>query len=181
MYDPDGHFAISALIIATFVGSALGAGISAVTQAVENNWDWKAINPELVVLDAVFGAINGALAVSGLGAIGSAVTGGLLNGLQTLSEAAITGELNKTELWVSIALGFAGGFIPSGFNARNLSGIYKTSSAKMLTAQSAKKGAMYSAKKVFVKQTIIKGSLLYVGSTIGASALDYGFDELGWY
>ena len=138
-----------------------------------------------MVVDTVFGAINGALAVSGLGAIGSALTGGLLNGLQTLTESAITGELNKTELWVSMGLGVAGGLIGGifdlDFDARKLSGIYKTSAIKLATAQSAKKIAMYTAKKAFVKSSIIKGSLWYVGSTIGSSALDFGFGELGWY
>ena len=167
------------------IGARIGIGTSVVTQAAKNDWNRGAVKPELVILDVVFGAINGALAVSGLGAIGSAITGGLLNGLQTLTEAAITGKLNKTELWVSMVLGVVGGLLGGivdiDLNARSLFGIYKTANTKLATAHSAKKIAMYTAKKAFVKSSIIKGSLWYVGSTIGFSALDYGFDELGWY
>ena len=180
--DPSGKFAISALIIGVVVGMIIGAGTSVVTQAASNDWDFTNINYGLVINDAIFGGISGALAVSGLGMLGSAFTGGLLNGFQLLIESAITGQqINSTEAWISMGLGFAGGFIPSGFNARNLSGIWRTSATKLATAQSAKKIAMYQAKQVLVKSTIIKGTIGYIASTIGSSAISYGLDWLGAY
>ena len=85
-------------------------------------------------------------------------------------------------LWLSIGIGFAGGLISSnGFNAKNLSGIWETSATKLATAQSAKKIVMYQAKQVFVKREIIKGTIGYLSSTIGSSAISYGLEWLGAY
>ncbi|MCU0104547.1 RHS repeat-associated core domain-containing protein [Acholeplasma vituli] len=181
--DPNGDFAITALVIGVVAGMFIGAGASIITQAAANNWDWNSIDYGLVMNDAIFGGISGALAVSGLGMFGSAISGGLLNGIQLLVESAITGRsISSAEAWLSIGLGFSGRFIPSsGFNAKNLSGVWKTSSSKLATAQSAKKIAMYEAKRTLVKSTIKKGSVGYIVSTIGTSSINYLFDELGWY
>lgn len=81
-----------------------------------------------------------------------------------------------------MGIGFLGGFIPSsGFNAKNLNGIWKTSTAKLATAQSAKKIAMYQGKQALVKSTIIKGSIVYFLSTIGTTGVTYVLDEIGIY
>lgn len=181
--DPSGRFAISALIIGVIVGAVIGGGSSIVTQLSSNGGNWDNINYGLVINDAIFGGISGAIAVSGLGMIGSAFTGGLLNGLQLLVESAITGQqISSAEAWISMGLGFAGGFIPStGFNAKHLSGVLKTSTAKIATAQSAKKITMYQAKQAFVKSTVFKGTVGYILSTIGSSTISYGFEWLGVY
>lgn len=182
-FDPSGNFAITALIVGVVAGMIIGAGTSIVTQAASNHWDWNDINYGLVINDAIFGGISGALAVSGLGMFGSALSGGVLNGLQLLIESAIVGrQISSTEAWLSMGVGVLGGFIPSsGFNAKNLNGIWKTSTAKLATAQSAKKIAMYQGKQAIVKSTIIKGSIGYILSTIGTSGVSYVFDELGIY
>lgn len=182
-HDPSGTFAISALIIGVIAGAVIGAGTSIVTQAASNDWNFGQIDGGLVISDGVFGAISGALAVSGVGIFGSAVSGGILNGLQIFMQSAIMGEqVSSTEAWISMGLGFAGGFIPSsGFNAKNLSGIWKTSVTKLATAQSAKKIAMYETKKMIVKSTIVRGTIGYISSTIGSSALLYGLEKIGVY
>jgi hypothetical protein len=181
--DPSGEFAITALIIGVIAGAILGAGTSIITQAASNDWNWYDISYGLVINDAIFGGISGALAASGLGLFGSAISGGLLNGLQLIVESAITGRsISSAEAWLSIGIGFAGGLIPSnGFNAKNLSGIWETSATKLATAQSAKKIVMYQAKQVFVKREIIKGTIGYLSSTIGSSAISYGLEWLGAY
>lgn len=129
-FDPSGNFAITALIVGVLAGMIIGAGTSIVTQAASNHWDWNDINYGLVINDAIFGGISGALAVSGLGMFGSALSGGVLNGLQLLIESAIVGrQISSTEAWLSMGVGVLGGFIPSsGFNAKkskwNLENIY---------------------------------------------------------
>ena len=47
------------------VGALVGGSISVVTQGIENGWD--NINRKLVCVDALFGAIDGALSVTGMG------------------------------------------------------------------------------------------------------------------
>lgn len=181
--DPSGKFAISALIIGVVAGMIIGGGASLITQAASNDWDWNSINYGLVINDAIFGGISGALAVSGLGMLGSALTGSVLNGLQLLVESVITGrQISSMEAWTSMGIGFLGGFIPSsGFNAKNLSGVWNTSTAKLITAQSIKKRMLYETKKIIVKNTVIKGSAGYILSTIGTTGLTFILDELGIY
>ena len=90
--DPSGNFAISVLIVGVVAGMIIGGGASMITQAASNDWNWNSINYGLVINDAIFGGISGALAVSGLGMLGSALAGSVLNGLQLLVESAITGR-----------------------------------------------------------------------------------------
>lgn len=60
----------------TLLGTGIGGLTSTITQAAKNHWDWSKVNWGVVVSDAVFGAISGALAATGLGAFGSAIAGG---------------------------------------------------------------------------------------------------------
>ena len=73
--DPEGHLFFSALIIGAFVGAAIGAGVSAITQLATD--DHK-IDPMQVVLDGSIGAVSGLLAATGIGAWASACVSGAL-------------------------------------------------------------------------------------------------------
>ncbi len=64
-------------------GAVIGAGISmslsVVTQLEEHNGDWNKLNLQKVLFDGVFGAINGALAASGI-SVGWSVALGAASG-----------------------------------------------------------------------------------------------------
>ncbi|MDD2493219.1 MAG: hypothetical protein PHY83_04685 [Bacilli bacterium] len=64
LVDPNGNFAfLTLLLIGAVVGTVIGGGVSTVTQLIENDWEWSEVNWGVVAIDAVFGAIEGALSV----------------------------------------------------------------------------------------------------------------------
>ena len=74
--DPTGHFMISALIISTIMGVAIGAGASVISQGATNGWE--NINGWQVLLDGTIGGISGMLAATGIGTLAAAcISGGL--------------------------------------------------------------------------------------------------------
>ena len=74
----------------------------------------KEINPWLILSDALFGGVNGLLAVSGIGILGSAFLGASLNALQLATNAAITGDrISEVDFLVTISMGILGAFIPN--------------------------------------------------------------------
>ena len=76
LYDPDGHFIISALIVGAIAGAIIGTTISIVSQGIDKGWD--KINGWQVLLDGTIGAVGGLVAASGIGAFGCAlISGGL--------------------------------------------------------------------------------------------------------
>lgn len=111
------------------------------------------------------------------------MSGGLLSGLQSMTEIAITGEeFSWAKVGFSSILGSLAGFNKfSGFDASDLSGIWKTASSNLLNAKSAKKIAMYNAQKAFVKKSIKSGTIVYVGSSFALSGISNGIDKLGWF
>ena len=169
------------LFIGAFVlGATLGATTSAITQAAENDWDLRKINWGVVICDALYGGVSGALAVSGMGMFASCITGAALNGLQYLTTAAISGdEINGSELAISMGLGFLGGLVPkTGVNAFQLNGKYTTAANKLLTAKSIKKILQYEFKKKAVKNEIITSAIGYSVATIGFSATSFGLTSI---
>ena len=107
--DPSGHIAISLgvlMLIGAVVGAIVGAGTSAVMQAASNNLDWSKVDIRLVIVDGVFGAIDGALSVTGIGGVLGMVAGGSLSGMQYIVSQAVTGEkFNINEFLLSSSLG----------------------------------------------------------------------------
>ena len=79
--DPSGHLAVTtiAIIAGAFIGFGISATSSVITQLEEYNGDWSNINLRKVVFDGVFGAINGALAASGI-SVGWSVALGAASG-----------------------------------------------------------------------------------------------------
>ena len=182
--DPDGYFCIlTAMLIGAVVGLIAGGAASALTQfATNHSVDWK-----LVLSSALFGAIDGALSVTGLGFVESAILSGALSGIQYIVEQAITGEefsINDFFLSIAAAVIFSK-IMPSNFDGHEMAGIYNTSKGYLKSLKSAKKIALYTSKIKMVRKTIIKKSILYALGSIATSAIQTGLNYtvnnfLGW-
>lgn len=90
--DPSGHFPVAALIIGAIVGAVIGAGSSIISQGIENNWDWSKFDVGLLIVDTVFGAIDGALSGLGLSLGASFLIDMGLSFAQSLTTSLIQGS-----------------------------------------------------------------------------------------
>lgn len=91
-----GHLTFSILLgIGTLVGAIVGSGVTLVTQLIENNGDFKKVERRLVIVDSVFGAIDGALSVTGMGALVSLAINPILAGAQSFVGDLVTGNLDS--------------------------------------------------------------------------------------
>ena len=191
--DPSGHLAFSVLLgIGAVVGLVIGGSVSAVTQGIENGWD--NIDLRVVAVDAVFGAIDGALSVTGMGALASLAINPMLTGAQVFITDLVTGDLGENtfnEIMVSMAFSIImvgasttmSKFTPIkvGYDGINNAGIYNTSKCYLETAKSAKKIARYKAKQALVKKTILQGTGGYAIFTVGQNFSLWGLNQLlGW-
>ena len=108
MYDPSGHFAISALIIGAIIGGVIGAASSAVSQGLTKGWD--EINGWQVLLDGTIGAISGALGASGISQVVSMAAGGILGAAGSIGGDLITsgGDWSQVNVGKAILMGAIG-------------------------------------------------------------------------
>ena len=111
--DTDGNFAISLLLIGFAVGAAVGAGVSVVSQGLENGWD--NINWLQVGVDGLLGGINGMLAATGLPMPALAGISAVTSAVSSISSHAIEGDLWSEEaladIFLSAAIGFTAGIV----------------------------------------------------------------------
>ena len=191
--DPSGHLAFSVLLgIGIAVGAIIGGSVSVVSQGIENGWD--NIDWRVVAVDAVFGAIDGALSVTGMGALASLAINPMLAGAQVFVTDLVTGDLGANtfeQIMVSMAFSMVmvgassalSKFSPIkvGYDGINNAGIYNTSKGYIATAKSAKKIAMYKAKQSLVKKTILQGTSGYALFTASQNFTSRGLNQLlGW-
>lgn len=191
--DPSGHLAFSVLLgIGIAVGAIIGGSVSVVSQGIENGWD--NIDWRVVAVDAVFGAIDGALSVTGMGALASLAINPMLAGAQVFVTDLVTGDLGANtfeQIMVSMAFSMVmvgassalSKFSPIkvGYDGINNAGIYNTSEGYIATAKSAKKIAMYKAKQSLVKKTILQGTGGYALFTASQNFTSWGLNQLlGW-
>ena len=115
LVDPSGHLAATAIaiIVGAFIGFGISATSSVVTQLEEHNGNWNEVNPFKVLYDGAFGAINGALAASGVGlgwSIALGATSGLLSsvGSDLLFE---NGNINWSAAVSALVVGALAGVI----------------------------------------------------------------------
>ena len=157
--DPTGHSIVGAILI----GAAIGAGISFVfslgSELYQNNWDFDKVNWNLVAVDTVFGAIDGALSVMGLSAPVSLLIQSVLAGAQTVISAAVSGNLhNLTAGQVVNAIVFSALMtgassalshyrkINTGYDTFKNHKIRDTMDNHLATVKSPKKRVMYQSK-----------------------------------
>lgn len=119
--DSTGYFAVSLLIVGAIVGFGVGFGTSVVMQAAidgEVNWSQA-------LLDGSIGAISGALGASGIGAIGMAISGGLLGFGGSVGGDLIqnNGDFSQVQWGKAVFMAATGAFLGrlSGPGAQNTS------------------------------------------------------------
>jgi RHS repeat-associated protein len=156
--DADGELWITAL--------AVGAGLGVLTQAVADigigllsGNSLGEIVQGLSPVDYVSAAISGALAATGISAMGSIVANATLGGATYLANCSYKGEkANVVDFAISTGVGAAAGYRGgSGVNAERMRGVYHRSEQVLKTAKSAKKVAQYNTKKTMVKTTVKTG------------------------
>jgi len=125
--DPTGHiiFSLSALIIGTLVGIAIGVGFSVVSQGMTNGWE--NINGWQVLLDGIIGGISGFIAASGIGALGAALISGGLGFFGSVGSDLIASNGNwKSVNWAKAlimgAVNFGIGFL-AGAGSQNIKNV----------------------------------------------------------
>ena len=157
--DADGELWITALVA--------GAGIGVLTQAVSDvgigllsGNSIGEIVKGLSPVDYASAAISGALAATGISAMGSIVANAALGGVTYLANCSYKGEkANVVDLAFSAGVGaWAGKKGGSGVNAEKMRGVYNRSKQVLKTAKSAKKIAQYNAKKATVKTAVRTGT-----------------------
>ena len=151
--DEDGewlHLAIGAV-----VGAIANVGFSYLNHMIAG----ESYGLKEAALDALSGAASGALAASGVGLLGQVIGNGLTSGVAYFARADINNQRTTTSgFLVSIAEGMMSGAIGGkGADGAKLSGVYKTAKQMIGNTTSPKKIAMYSAKIVGVKKTIVEG------------------------
>ncbi|MCR5231501.1 MAG: RHS repeat-associated core domain-containing protein, partial [Acholeplasmatales bacterium] len=187
MKDEEGNLCfLACLAIGALVGAIVGFGTSLASEAISNGGVDK-VNWGIVASSTIFGAIDGALSVTGLGPIASVAISGVLAGIQYTVEQAISGDdFSINGFFLSVGIGaLASAIMPNNFNAKKMTGIYKTSKDYLKTLVSKSKRAMYNGKIKGVYKTIAKKSAFYAVGSAVTSASDevskYIFGEfLGW-
>jgi len=151
--DPDGE--VAHLAIGAVVGAIANVGFSYLNHMIAG----ESYGLKEAALDALSGAASGALAASGVGLLGQVIGNGLTSGVAYFARADINNQRTTTSgFLVSIADGMMSGAIGGkGADGAKLSGVYKTAKQMIGNTTSPKKIAMYSAKIVGVKKTIVEG------------------------
>lgn len=159
-------------LIAAGVGFGVGTGVSAATQYLATG----SVDVEKMLYDGVVGMVNGAIATTGVGLIGSVALGGLVGGAVSVGEDWLDDKTNDPlKMLTGVGFGMVGGLIAgSGANAK--AGLSKVQYAnyKLKTAVSAKKIAQYTAIKSKVLVSSIKSAARAAASIgIGTSVNRY--------
>ena len=113
----------------------------------------------LSAVDYVSAAVGGALAASGISAVGAIAANAALGGTTYLANCGYKGEkANVVDFGAATVVGgIAGKIGGSGVNGRKLQGIYRRANDVIKTAKSARRIAKYVAKKTAIKVTVKSG------------------------
>ena len=131
----------------------------------------EVLYPTSSLADYGTAALSGVLSASSIGAGVSMVANGLLGGATYLADCAINKEpANAIDFAIATAIGATAGRAGgSGANGKKLIGIAKTSFREIGKTTSKRKIAMYTAKLVGVRNTVIKSVSVTMGLGIGSS------------
>lgn len=168
------------MVVGAAVGALVGGAVSAISQyATTGKVDWKVVG-----VNAVSGAVSGALATTGIGLIASVGANAVIGGGTYIAEQAVKGEeVTIGGVIASTAAGGIGGAIGGkGMNAKGLSTAWKSASKgisrelrRANTKYAAKQIAKYNAEKLAIKSTINSSVSRYVAGAIGNSYARYKF------
>lgn len=169
--DPSGNFAISLLVAGFIIGAIVGSTASVVSQGITNGWD--NINGWQVALDGTIGGINGLLAFTGIGALGSAFISGGLGFIGSVGGDLIAsnGDWNQVN-WVKAGImtgaNFLLGLSAGTYNSKAVgSDLWKTVSKTKVGGLFQSSAAKFSAGQM--SQRGFQGVMNLYGSTLAAS------------
>ena len=161
------------------IGAAVGVVSQYVSDVISNLISGESgleiLIPSSSIVDYIASAASGALAATGIGAIGSALASAAIDGTAYVANKLIDGEeINTTELTVTML--FSAATSSKGIDGKKLRGIYHRSTQILETAVSPRKIAMYTAKKTAIKKTVGKEILSQLFGGI-AAGIDDGLDK----
>ncbi|MFR3347070.1 MAG: RHS repeat-associated core domain-containing protein [Christensenellales bacterium] len=190
--DPSGHVAISLLLIGFFVGAAVGFGGSVVSQGITNGWD--NINWWQAGFDALIGGITGLIGGSGIGTIGSMISGGVLGFAGSVGGDLISngGDFGKVNWGKAIVMGVVGIGLGawSGRGVGNVKGMTETiNSGKSwgaktflnFSASVADKGASIGARQtaaLFMENAILGFKIQSFTKVFSGIAISLGINGI---
>ena len=167
--DHGGEFWITAILVGAVIGAVINASVSAISQKVtEGSVNWLEVG-----VSAATGALSGAVAATGIGALGSGAINAAIDGTEYLVTQSINGEeIDEKTLFATMAIGAV--TAGKGINSSKLKGIYSHSKSVLKSAVSDRKIAMYENKIVSVKRKVgeyIVGELRDGALTVGTEWL----------
>ena len=149
--DNGGEFWFSAMLIGAVVGAAINASVSALSQAITKG----TVNWAEVGVSAIAGAITGAVATTGLGALASGAINAAVDGIEYMVVQTMNDEeINRETLYATMI--FSGITAGPGLNSSKLKGIYKNAKTGLKTAVSDRRIARLSGQISMVKHKIGK-------------------------
>ena len=179
--DPNGNFAIGALIAGAIIGRAVSFVSSVAGQYVAAGEDWEKVNWGMAAHDGFWGAINGVLATTGMGAITSAILGAGTSFASSVTSDLIFGENHEVQwdnAFINSAIGLAAGVI-SGAGANRQGDVTKYINGKKIldrTIANGKVKAIANQAASLAKHTkeLVKSGVKYVISNFLATFFSKG-------
>ena len=176
--DPSGHSIVGAILLGATIGAVISGVLSFGSELISNDFNLRKVNPYVILVDAIFGAIDGALSVMGLTAVTSLLIQPVLAGAQTVIGAAVSGELHdlttaqvvNAVLFSALMIGASSALyryckFKTGYNTFENHRIRKFSKNRLETARLPKKIAMYEKMISDTYMEGVKGTLGYVAFT----------------
>ena len=120
--DPDGNAFFTALLIGAIIGFAIGFTSSAVGQYIDGGEDWENVNWGMAIYDGVWGAVNGALATTGIGMGWSVAISAGIGAVSSIGSDLLfnDGNINVENLICSTVIGGVSGLIAGGGSKKSI-------------------------------------------------------------
>lgn len=166
--DSSGYFGLLAgMVFGAFVGFVVGAVVSAISQYVNEG----EVNLKAVGVDAVSGAIGGAIAATPIGLVDSVLANAVLGTATYVAEQAVKDEeVTGIGLVAGAVGGAASGLVGgSGANAKGLGSVWEKTAKGIArehrranTAYAAKRISKYATERVIVKRTVAVATTRFI-------------------
>ena len=174
--DPSGNSIIASILIGAAIGAIISGGFSLASELYQNNLDWSKVNWNLVAVDTIFGAIDGALSVMGLSVAASLLIQPALAGIQTAIGAAVSGEtltvgqVVNAMVFSALMIGASSALynrfkFKTGYDTFENHQIRNTMDDHLKTAKLQKRIDFYKSKSTQTRIDGLVASLGYIGFT----------------
>ena len=176
--DPSGNSIIASILIGAAIGAVISGGFSLVSELYQNHGDWGKVNWNLIAVDTIFGAIDGALSVMGLSVAASLLIQPVLAGVQTVIGAAVSDDLHNLSVeqvvnavvFSALMIGASSAFskycnFKTGYDTFENHQIRNTMDDHLKTAKLQKSIDFYKSKSTQTRIDGLVASLGYIGFT----------------